>query len=285
MARDATQEKKQQQLEELLRILAESQDFLAEPKILLSVKKLLETIYTPDFRHLYSGVFSSLTQIDKSPELNLEILAQNIQIIYEEIKQHDCQDKKSCFCDKVIKLYDHLNLDIARMNYMRDIAEQQELSLESAVNSLNTKIKESEQAIQANEEHVAGFEDKIADKLIETQKNYVAILGIFAAIVITFVSGLVFSSSILNNIHQVTIYRLSFVILLLGFVLVNLINILIEFVREVCPTSSLVPKNSQIMTNKIMVGLMVILILCWVADLIVLRSHVSGWLAKLILGN
>ena len=293
MARDAIQDKKQRDLEALLIVLSKSQDYFATPLKLSVVCGLLTETYTPDFRHLYSGIFSCLTQIDKSPELNLEILTQNIKIIYEEIKQHECEDKESCFCDKVIKLYDHVNLDIARMNYMRDIAEKQEQSLDGAVQSLNTKIKESELAIQTSEERVSGFEEKIKEselalqtseervsgfegKLSKAQRDYVAILGIFAAIVITFVASLVFSSSILNNIDKVTIYRLSFVILLLGFVLVNLINKLILFIREMCSPSTENKNNNTI--NWILLALLIALFVCWVLDVIVVRGKISPML-------
>ena len=65
------------------------------------------------------------------------------------------------------------------------------------------------------------------------QKDYITILGIFSSIVITFVAGMVFSSSILNNINKVSIYRLTFVIILIAMMLFNLLNLLLDFIAKV----------------------------------------------------
>ena len=65
------------------------------------------------------------------------------------------------------------------------------------------------------------------------QKDYITILGIFSSIVITFVAGMVFSSSILNNIDKVSIYRLTFVIILIAMMLFNLLNLLLDFIAKV----------------------------------------------------
>ena len=65
------------------------------------------------------------------------------------------------------------------------------------------------------------------------QKNYVTILGIFAAIVIAFMSDAVFANSILDNISNASIHRLSFVMLCLGFFIFNTLVALFYFVLRV----------------------------------------------------
>mgnify|MGYP003275823203 FL=1 len=73
----------------------------------------------------------------------------------------------------------------------------------------------------------------LSEKAANMQKDYITILGIFSSIVITFVAGMLFSSSILNNIDKVSIYRLTFVIILIAMMLFNLLNLLLDFIAKV----------------------------------------------------
>ena len=60
-----------------------------------------------------------------------------------------------------------------------------------------------------------------------------AILGIFVAIILAFVSGLVFSSSVLQNIDKTNIYKLSLVSLIIGFFIVNILFFLFNFILRI----------------------------------------------------
>ena len=94
-----------------------------------------------------------------------------------------------------------------------------------------------------NEEHQKAIDDikkteqALADEIHEGQKKmqneYITILGIFAAIVLAFTGGMSFSSSVLENLHQSSIYRILIVVCVLGFVMINLIWILIDFIRDI----------------------------------------------------
>lgn len=65
------------------------------------------------------------------------------------------------------------------------------------------------------------------------QNEYITILGIFAAIVLAFTGGMSFTSSVLENLHKSSIYRIIFVSLIIGCILFNLIWLLIDFIRNV----------------------------------------------------
>lgn len=54
------------------------------------------------------------------------------------------------------------------------------------------------------------------------EKEYITILGIFAAIVLAFVGSFTFSTSVLNNIAEVNIVKLSMVALIIGIIFFNL---------------------------------------------------------------
>ena len=109
------------------------------------------------------------------------------------------------------KLYDHINLDIARIAYAKEINRRQE------DRDRTTRVELT----------------KLAERAQGMQRDYITILGIFASIIITFVAGIGVSGSVLNNIDKVSIYRLTFVILLLALFLSNLLNLLLNFIKHV----------------------------------------------------
>ena len=65
------------------------------------------------------------------------------------------------------------------------------------------------------------------------EKEYISILGIFAAIVLAFVGGITFSTSVLQNISAVSVFRLLLVVDFLAFVLINVIYILVKFIYTI----------------------------------------------------
>lgn len=105
----------------------------------------------------------------------------------------------------IVKIYDHTQLVNYQIENMNTIFAQ---SISDAKLDLHKEIK--------------GIE-----------KEYISILGIFAAIVLAFVGGITFSSSVLQNIGKVSIYRLLVVVVMLAFVIVNVIWLLIKFIAEI----------------------------------------------------
>ena len=65
------------------------------------------------------------------------------------------------------------------------------------------------------------------------QKEYITILGIFAAIMLAFVGAFTFSTSVLNNLGKADTLELVAVALVIGLVFVLLISILIDFLRDI----------------------------------------------------
>ena len=84
------------------------------------------------------------------------------------------------------------------------------------------------------------FAQRIVDAKVDlrkeikgVEKEYITILGIFAAIILAFVGSFTFSTSVLNNIASVGVIELSVVALVIGIVLFNLIAYLIDFLKEI----------------------------------------------------
>ena len=120
------EQEKRDSLIEILIELSKSQDTLKEAKQRAVFFRRFENIYynynEKNFRHYYSDIFSTLTLIDGDLSLgSLDILAQNIQTIKDGYKPTN-QDETGDLIDiskEIIKLYDHTNLDIARINYTK----------------------------------------------------------------------------------------------------------------------------------------------------------------------
>ena len=204
---------KQMKLQELLRDLAKEDAKISERGVFEEYIQKLQYIYSDDFRHLYSEVFGIITRIDGARPDSLNILSRNIQVLYKQAIEENGNGGliDDILCKKIAKLYDHVNLDIARIDYTRSIA-----------NELNKK-----------HEDVARGLESIRVKAGEMQKDYITILGIFSSIIITFVAGMAFSTSVLANIDKASIYRLVFIVSLLGMGLFNLVNLLLRFIQTV----------------------------------------------------
>lgn len=67
----------------------------------------------------------------------------------------------------------------------------------------------------------------------DMQKEYISILGIFASIVLAFTGGMTFSSSVIENIHKASIYRVTIIALIVGFVFINIIWLLMDFIKTI----------------------------------------------------
>ena len=115
----------------------------------------------------------------------------------------------------VAKLHDHVELENTRMQYL---AKQNSINADKA-NELNGQLKNVEEKMNNTQEKL--------------QRNYVTILGIFAAIVFTFAAGTSFTSSVLETMASVSIYRLILMVALLAFVLFNSIYALFLFICRV----------------------------------------------------
>ena len=71
------------------------------------------------------------------------------------------------------------------------------------------------------------------DELKGIEKDHITILGIFAAIMLAFVGGFTFSTSVFNNVSDTNIYKLAFLALVVGLVFVIMIIVLMNFLREI----------------------------------------------------
>ena len=119
----------------ILWALSKGQDILKD-KLDYYVEELVAIYSDVNFRHMYSGIYSVITAVDGNEDCNLETLSQNIARLHKEIQARHA-DKKDV-CKGVQKLYDHTNLDIARINYLKEKSDKVKSELEKMHHSVTS---------------------------------------------------------------------------------------------------------------------------------------------------
>lgn len=105
----------------------------------------------------------------------------------------------------------------------------------------------------------------IRDSIEKSKLDYIAILGIFASVVLAFVGGMAFSTSVLENIKDVSIYRLVITALIIGVIFVTVIFLMFYFVgilsgRKLNDESSL---NPLLLSYGLFIFLIVTVYIMW----------------------
>ena len=265
--RNPDEQERRDKLINLLFELSQSQDIFREKEKRSGIFLELEQIYYIQgsdeyFRHFYSDIFSTLTQINSDDNQgSLDVLAVNMQATKDGYQAVNYDGSKLIDISKsIIKLYDHTNLEVARINYTKQLNNVTKSDLASTKELLQKQKEEFDNAKSETEmiRNTLGEETDKANKRIEDsqkqmQNEYVTILGIFAAIVLAFTGGMTFSSSVLNNISKASVYRLSLISFIIGMIFFDLIWVLIDFIRDI-NGKSIRKKWLFVFVNIVMIG-------------------------------
>lgn len=152
-------------------------------------------------------------------------------------------------CKKmIVKIYDHFQLALHQIENVNNIFAD---SIEEAKENLQKQIK-------------------------GVEKEYISILGIFAAIVLAFVGGITFSTSVLQNISAVSVFRLLLVVDFLAFVLINVIYILVKFIFTINE------KNAKLFNirplNIVCLIIAIIIVISWILNADQIPNFISKFL-------
>lgn len=185
-----------------------------------------KTIYTDDFRHLYSGIFAVITKLNEEQKVNLE---QNLSFIHQEVESRsstsgDCSKE---LCKSLRKLHDHVSLDISRMNYW----DRLQRDYDDRFKETGKRQIELDDKIVRQKKKVSG----LVKKLEKTKTEYITILGIFAAIILGAVGSLTYAGKVLEGAsnQQTDLTRLIIIAMVLGAVLVSVANTFLSFILKV----------------------------------------------------
>ncbi len=183
---ETKEEYKDKKLEEIIVSLCEKGDLSSQTDQIIED---LKEIYEREYRHKYSKITTTILNSTRDKEQAFMTLTQNIRTLKEIQDNKEVENIKP----KLEKLYDHMNLECIRL---QDFDEKM-----SRVKDVSNKLEDD-----LNKNY-----KKLSEELNKQQTQYITILGIFASIVLTFVAGLAFSTSVLSNIDKANAYRLVFV--------------------------------------------------------------------------
>lgn len=227
----------QEHLEELLRMLMNS-ELDQKNELLSAVQKLKEIYLDKDgnlngFRHQYSRISSCI--FNSSMESGLQsgqdveylndpaqILANNLTVIREEIKR----DKDTELFIPVNKLYDHVNLELLRINYNAILNEDQDEKL----NIVLAKIQHQDKTLEEKEIEVFSKVKEVEKKISSAQKENVSILAIFAAVIMAFTGGFSFIANSFSGLDAIPLEKLICLASFVGIILTNLLYALLKFI-------------------------------------------------------
>ena len=266
-------------LAEIISILSSDQEILSDENVVLQIIDKLKQVYTVDqtgksaYRHEYSRIFGKMKELKDSNPNCLEILGQNIGLVYEKIQKDPDINEEFFKC--CLKLYDHINLEIARMNYVDNITRE----IQNSTSKLNQNIKEikdTSDSITNEIEDTKQEAKKLRSKLDKAQQETITILGIFSAVVLAFMGGMSFSSSVLESMYLSNVYKVSFICLLIGLVLVNLIYVLFTFIMHINKDRPFKWNRVIIVLDLILIGYMVVDLVAWAIDI----KSLAVWIQK-----
>ena len=259
--------------------LASNQELLKDKRVRAKMYSRLEALYWPEksekpFRHFYSDIFSVLTAIRKNTDLgDINVLGQNLSMIREKYTPGinlDSTGKKIDISDSIRKLYDHVSLDIARITYSEE--GDRKTSGEAAILDVQSRIN----VIEPKIEEAMNVQNTLSEELGKQQREYIAILGIFASIVLTFIGGIVFSTSVLQNIGAVSVYRLAAIVLLIGMVLSNMLYGLFYYVNHLIYNNKKISATLIILANCLMLLMLALVFASWLFGVVERRNGMFG---------
>lgn len=195
-------------------------------------------------RILYSEISNYVYSLEMSKR---GVFATNLEKLL--LYSLDDTNKVNEDCKKmIVKIYDHFQLALHQIENANNIFAN---SIEDAKENLQKQIK-------------------------SVEKEYISILGIFAAIVLAFVGGITFSTSVLQNISTVSVFRLLLVVDFLAFALINAIYILGKFIFTINE------KNAKLFNIKALniacLVIAVIIVISWIFSINQVPHFISNFL-------
>ncbi|MCM1284138.1 MAG: hypothetical protein NC242_10985 [Roseburia sp.] len=206
-----------------------------------------------NFRHEYAGIYGKIKELSEQQvegihPFQISYLLDNINNVYDYAVKNEEPYIKNLF-----KLKDHIGLEAGRIELVKQLRWEIEHSIDSVkdqikeiggmAGTLREQIGQSSKLVSEFQEESAAGREKLEElddlshkmkrKIEDIHRDSITILGIFASIVLSFTAEIVFSSSVLENIHKGSPYRIFAVITLLGVIVINLVTILLAYIDKI----------------------------------------------------
>ncbi|MCR6570825.1 coiled-coil domain-containing protein [Campylobacter insulaenigrae] len=217
------------------------------------LKKDIKKFYDTNKRHRYSDITSHLFHLHMKQDGKIDNIRKNIQLLIDE------PDNTEQLKDNLLKLQDHILLEIVRLNNIKEIKQEIEKTSKEVQES-KIEIEKTSKEVQESKIEI----EKTSKEVQESKQSYITILGIFAAIMLAFVSGLNFSNSVLSNIDKVSIYRLIFVMAFIALFVGNILKFLFDFLLKISGANNKVVCYKYYIFNAILFIVMVVDIIYYI---------------------
>ena len=191
----------------------------------------------------YSDVSHYIFELGVSEKKNLH---ENVKLLLMYILKDENNVDKN-IKQIALKIYDYINLNKVQNENIKNILQ----------------------------ESVVSVKGKLHDEIKNIEREYITILGIFASIVLSFVGGITFTTSVLQNIDKVSMYRLVLMIDFIGFILVNVMYILISFILEINDINKRRYNKYIKCINRVLLAVACLIILSWFFDIIGIQKYIS----------
>lgn len=221
--------RRQEVLEEYIKIMAAR--LMIESDLKKIAADLRDDVYNDGFEHCEPELFTLISEMFKEDDkYKLDFLSINI-IELQSFIEKDCaagNDEFAGIAGHVDKLCDYINLEIGRLYYYL-INNSKIKDLEAKLSDVNLSVNETTDKLAT----INDFSDDVKEKVQNLQRDSITILGIFASIVLTFTGGMIFSSSVLENIGNASAYRVIIIALIIGLVIINAVISLIMYIGKI----------------------------------------------------
>ena len=161
----------------------------------------------------------------KSIETYLSISESFRRILYSEISNYVFdleEEQQGTFTTNLEKLLDYAmnrpDLDIEVRKAVARIYDHTQLAIYQTKNVKNTFAKGEQQV-----------EEELRNSVKGVEKEYIGILGIFSSVILACIGGFIFSTAVFSNLEKASIYRLVFIIALIGLVVINIIYVTFHY--------------------------------------------------------
>lgn len=169
---------------------------------------------------------------DDECEDSLEVISSNLMALREYLREHTSEYGESTYYG-VFKLSDHFDIEIHRLRDRENLYHELSGTDDNLVDlcnkaaDLESKLKEANKSIDDAQRN--------SEKL---QMQMVAILGIFAAIVMAFSGGLDILGGAISISGESDLFKVVFVVLLCGIILFNIFAFLMHMILAIINSSN-----------------------------------------------
>lgn len=217
-----TVQKRSDLLDGFLHKLAECTNITSDADELIGT---VAEIYEGGYRHLYSEIGQTIQKMSNDLRGSL---TENLENLRETISER-CLVNPGAYPDyvysSVLKLSDHINLEIQR----NASAEQLENSLRET-KLLVSELRDNTVSAQRNLDNISKHYTEIESEIRRHNVETVTVLAIFAAVVLAFSGGVAVLGNAVGNVNSDNLTSISFVVLLTGIVLFDIVTVLMMYV-------------------------------------------------------